>query len=148
MKTKIKLEKEEREKIGQNFAALIGLGLGGFIKKSKDLAFDLAKVKSALYYLKSVETVRQFFFGLFQIICSISFLFFGMAMIHLGVLMFLPFSHSIKALIILILGVIYVSTFLFVLFYLFSGDRWLKGAMKFNPLTEEVIKKIVKRNNL
>ncbi|MBI4372280.1 MAG: hypothetical protein HY585_00965 [Candidatus Omnitrophica bacterium] len=140
MKTRLH-EKNGTADRNKKWAVLSLLGLSSLIKKSSGLAFDLVKIKSSLFYLETVQAVRQFFIALFQVVGTMMILSLGVVSLHVGIFIFLPWSGHTKAFIALILGGVYLATATAVLFYLFSGGRWLKGAIRYCDFLEDVIKK-------
>lgn len=101
------------------------LFLGG-LKQIFDLLSHVVKSRCLTIYLKAMERFRGFFIrGLMACLC-LMLATAGFLIIHIGLFLYLPGELETKALIFLILGIVYFIVPLVVVCCLYSRSQWMK----------------------
>lgn len=98
----------------------------------RSLKFEVLKL-----YLKSIDAVRQIGISLLITSCVLLLLAIAFVMIHVGIIILLPFDWIVKGWIILVLGVIYATGSLCFIRYISSEKTWLE-ALKVSELIAKV----------
>ena len=123
--------------------------VGGFlaalrlIEKCKKGAFEIAQIYGATAYLKGVHIARDFFLYQTGVLACVMFLAFGIILMEVAVIFFIPMDISRRCIVAFLLGAINVLTAAVFLRRYTSSGQWLHLASKYNAwiktsLEEEV----------
>ena len=91
-----------------------------------DGVLDCLKIEAAGVYVAGVRKARQEFIALLGLTALMLLALSGFVFIHVALFVWLPWSLPTKALVLLILGVVYLSGGLVVFFGLTSHRAWMK----------------------
>jgi hypothetical protein len=115
------------------------LAAGGLIRVCRKSAGRFFRIQSTTLYLKSVEIVRDLFlYQLGILICAV-FLVFGVILIQVAAIFYLPLSQETKVGVCLFVGLFDFMAALGTLLYLSSSSRWLRQAKKYDKFLEEFL---------
>ena len=92
------------------------------------VVLDGLKLQAAAVYVAAVKKTRQAFIALLGSFLLLLLMMSGFLLIHIALFIWLPWSVSLKALILLILGVVYLGGGLAVVLRLSSDRAWMKFA--------------------
>lgn len=95
-------------------------------------AFEIAQIYGATTYLKGVQLVRDLFLYQMGILAAVVLLVFGLILMEIAALVYVPLTPSVRCMLAFILGGIHVVTGIIFLGYLVSSKRWLEQASKYN----------------
>jgi len=87
---------------------------------------DFAKLELLRVYLNGVHSVRQLFISLLCQVFAVILALVGFLMIHMALFFLLPFSLQINALILLCVGVLYVTFSVIYVIRKSSVKHWIK----------------------
>lgn len=93
-----------------------------------DGVLDNLKLQAAAAYVAGVRKTRQAFIALLGSFLLLLLMMSGFLLIHVALFIWLPWSLPLKALILLILGLVYLGGGLAVVFRLSSDRTWMKFA--------------------
>jgi hypothetical protein len=124
-------------RILKTLLATFGVGL---LDAYRRLGLDLLKIRAALIYVQGVQTVRQWWIGTLLIFGLLLLLAAGFIMVHVGFFLWVPWPPAVKALVLLVLGLIYMAAALAAICKLCSEKTWLE-ASRANELIAEVTRK-------
>jgi len=93
-----------------------------------DAALTIVKAEAAAAYVSCVLKVRQAFVALLSLAIFLLLTLAGFVLIHVAVFAWLPWSLGVKALVLLILGVVYLGCGLAVTFTISSDRTWMRFA--------------------
>ncbi|MFO7675666.1 MAG: hypothetical protein R6X12_05085 [bacterium] len=99
-------------------SGLFGRWLGGVLA--------ILKTEAAATYVAGVRKARRAFIALLGMAIFLFLALMGFAFIHIALLAWLPWSLPVKALVLLILGVVYLSVGLAVVGVLGSDRAWIR----------------------
>ncbi len=99
--------------------------VGGF-KKVLDLIIHVIKSHCLVMYIEVIERFRGFFIRGLVAFVSIMLMITGFLIIHVAIFLYLPWEIETKALILLILGMVYFIVPLSLVFWLYSKAQWMK----------------------
>jgi hypothetical protein len=86
------------------------------------------KLEAAAAYVAGVTKVRQAFIALLGLALSLLLALSGFVLVHVALFAWLPWSLSVKALVLLVLGMVYLCGGLAVVLGLSSDRTWMKFA--------------------
>jgi hypothetical protein len=89
---------------------------------------DIVRIELAAAYVSCVAKVHRAFVALLYLALCLLLALAGFVLIHVALFAWLPWSLSVKALLLLILGVIYLGCGLAVTFVISSDLAWMKFA--------------------
>ena len=110
----------------QTWNRLLVAFLEGVIRSRRQALLSLAAVRGAHAYLGLVEGARQACIGLLAALCGIVVLLTGFVLMHVAVLMLLPWSLRARGCIALAWGAAYVAGILLFLRSRTNTTRWLR----------------------
>ncbi len=87
---------------------------------------SLVKIKAAQLYVQGVQKTRILFLGIVLVMFAFVLLFSGLFLIHMGLLIYLPWDVNQLWIITCVLGVIEFSLAAALLAYLFSEKTWAR----------------------
>jgi hypothetical protein len=93
-----------------------------------DRVLDSLKIEAAAVYVAGVRKARQAFIALLGLALSLLLALSGFVLIHVALFAWLPWNLPAKALVLLLLGVAYLSGGLAVVLGLSSDRTWMKFA--------------------
>jgi len=93
-----------------------------------DGVLDGLELQAAAVYVAGVKKTRQAFIALLGALLLLLLMMSGFLLIHVALFIWLPWSLPLKALILLILGVVYLGGGLAVVLRLSSDRTWMKFA--------------------
>lgn len=96
-----------------------------FVRRYKNRT-SLMKIKAAKVYVLGVKKTRIFFLGILFVLVSFMFLINGLSLIQAALLTYSMWSYQVKFAVSLLLGVIEFSGAIFILFYLFREETWVR----------------------
>jgi len=91
-------------------------------------AWTAAKIEGVKLYLRGVAGARSAFIGALRLALCLFVLCFGILLIHLGLLILLPGSLPVKALIVLGLGVFYAAVASGILIHCCREKTWMQAS--------------------
>ena len=91
----------------------------------KEASADLAKIEGAIYYIKAIEMVRRILIAAFFLLGALVMGIFGIVMLHVLFLFFLPFSQTGKIWAAFGLAVFDFLAAASVFAFIFSQKKWL-----------------------
>ncbi|MBN2466081.1 hypothetical protein JXD38_10725 [candidate division WOR-3 bacterium] len=91
-----------------------------------DLVLDSLKTEAAAVYVAGVRKARQAFIALLGLAVFLLLTLSGFVLIHVALFAWLPWSLPAKALVLLILGVVYLGGGLAVVLGLSSDRTWMR----------------------
>ncbi len=91
-----------------------------------DRALDCLQTEAAVVYVAGVRKARQAFIALLGLAFFLLLALSGFVFIHVAIFAWLPWSLPIKALILLVLGMVYLGCGLAVAIGLSSDRTWMK----------------------
>ncbi|MDD2598486.1 MAG: hypothetical protein PHO37_04590 [Kiritimatiellae bacterium] len=109
------------------FSKLACLLLTQLVWQEKKSALHLVSVKAATCYVKGVQGARQGVIGYLGLCLMRFILGFGLVLLHLGLLLYLPWSTREKGLLLLILGVLYTALAVVAFAVVLSQRTWMKA---------------------
>ncbi len=89
---------------------------------------DILQIEAAAVYVAGVRKARQAFIALLGLALFLLLALSGFVLIHVALFAWLPWSLPVKALILLVLGVVYLGGGLAVVLRLSSDRTWMKFA--------------------
>ena len=101
-------------------SALIGRWIDGVL--------GMLKTEAAAVYVAGVRKTRRAFIALLGSFLLLLLMMSGFLLIHVALFMWLPWSLPVKALTLLILGVVYLGAGLAVVIYVNSERTWMRFA--------------------
>lgn len=119
---------------------LIFLMLSAFVRHYRELGMGFVKIKSAGYYLRSVQAARQLCMGLAGIVCIATLLVVGILLFQISLVLLLPIDSKSQIVGALSFGILDIALALGILIYFFSGKRWLKKAINSNETVKQVLR--------
>jgi hypothetical protein len=87
---------------------------------------DILQTEAAAVYVAGVRKARQAFVALLGLALVLLLALSGFVLIHVALFAWLPWSLPVKALVLLVLGVVYLGGGLAVVFALSSDRAWMK----------------------
>jgi hypothetical protein len=93
-----------------------------------DRVLDIVQTEAAAAYVAGVRKARQAFVALLGVALFLLLALSGFVLIHVALFAWLPWSLPTRALVLLILGVVYLGGGLAVVFGLSSDRTWMKFA--------------------
>jgi hypothetical protein len=93
-----------------------------------DRVLDSLKTEAAAVYVAGVRKARQAFIALLGLALFLLLALSGFVLIHVALFAWLPWSLPVKALVLLVLGVVYLGSGLAVVLGLSSDRTWMKFA--------------------
>ncbi len=108
------------------------LWIGNIISRAQKNIFELAKIKTAIYYLGALQGVRRTLILLVQIILSIIFLTMGIFILHVSLFFLASEGGSFRVRILLGLGGMELLSSLAFLGWFLSSGRWVREAARTN----------------
>jgi hypothetical protein len=93
-----------------------------------DAALTIVKAEAAAAYVSCVMKARQAFVALLSLAVFMLLALAGFVLIHVALFVWLPWSLGIKALVLLILGVVYLGCGLACALVVSSDRAWMKFA--------------------
>lgn len=102
--------------------------LSAFCGRLMDAALTIVKAEAAAAYVSCVLKVRRAFVALLSLACFLLLALAGFVLIHVALFAWLPWSLGVKALLLLILGAVYVTCGLVVVLSISSDRTWMKFA--------------------
>lgn len=115
------------------------LNLGAFLKRCPKDFIEIAKLKSAVYYLRLIRGIRSGYVVFFQILFSMLFIIFGMIFMHAALVIFLMGGPHRLVWIFLIAGVLELGSVGAFIAWFLSSKRWLEEAARINPDIEKLL---------
>lgn len=96
------------------------------------------KVQAAIFYLEGIKGVRRVILQMVLLVFLITLIGAGLVLVPLALLLFMPWSPQTKAIVGLLIGLLYLLVPLVALIPLLSEKRWMKitGA-------QDVLKKLL-----
>lgn len=98
----------------------------------------LLKIRAAIYYLEGIKTARQVLILLCMLIFVITLIGAGLVLIPVALLLFMPWQPETKAIVGLVIGIIYLLIPAIALLFLLSEKRWMKLTG-----TNDILKKLL-----
>ena len=89
---------------------------------------DIVRTQAAAAYVAGVVKVRQAFIAMLSLALFLLLALSGFVLIHVALFAWLPWSLPVKALVLLVLGVVYLGCGLSVAMWLSSDRTWMKFA--------------------
>ena len=89
---------------------------------------DIVRTQAAAAYVAGVVKLRQAFIAMLSLALFLLLALSGFVLIHVALFAWLPWSLPVKALVLLILGAVYLGCGLSVAVWLSSDRTWLKFA--------------------
>ncbi len=86
----------------------------------------LGKIKAAAAYVHVVRAARLGVMGLVGLVVCSMVLFLGLFLIHVALFIYLPWTITIKLLVMAILGLIYIAAAVAIMVALLSEKRWMR----------------------
>jgi NADH:ubiquinone oxidoreductase subunit 3 (subunit A) len=108
------------------YEKVIGSLLRSLIGRYRKDTVELVQIKAAALYIKAVAKARQSFIGGMLAILGLLLLLAGFVLIHLALLILLPWSMEIKAIGLLVLGGLYFLVPLIFILAACSERRWMR----------------------
>ncbi len=108
-----------------NFIMRMASGLFG---RLFDTATSIVKFEVAAAYVNCVAKARQAFIALLSLAVSLLLALAGFLLIHVAVFAWLPWSMPVKALVLLILGIVYLGCGMAAALVASSDRTWMKFA--------------------
>jgi len=96
------------------------------LNRYKDLSVGLLKIKAATCYVKGVIGARRLFVSAVLLSCLLLLLAVGFVLVHVGFFIWVPWSPKTKALVILALGVVYMTVSSVLILQRCSERTWMK----------------------
>jgi hypothetical protein len=93
-----------------------------------DALLTIVKTEAAVAYVSCIVKVRRAFIAVLSLAFFILLAFAGFVLIHVALFAWLPWSLPAKALVLLILGAVYLAGGLAVAFSVSSDRTWMKFA--------------------
>jgi hypothetical protein len=93
-----------------------------------DHVLDILQTEAAAVYVAGVRKARQAFIALLGLALFLLLALSGFVLIHVALFVWLPWSLPVKALVLLVLGVVYLGSGLAVVLGLSSDRTWMKFA--------------------
>ncbi len=115
---------------------LLGI-MSGLCGRVADAALTIAKAEAAAAYVRCVLKVREAFVALLSLATFLLLALAGFVLIHVALFAWLPWSMPVKALVLLMLGVVYLGCGLAAAFAISSDRTWMKFA-KVDKLLEAI----------
>lgn len=106
----------------------------------KDTSSDLAKIEGTIYYIKGIELARRLAIAFYFLVGSFLVLIFGLLMIHITLLILIPFSLAWRLYAAFALIMFDLSLAIGIALILFSQKNWLKFS-KSTELIENIVAK-------
>jgi hypothetical protein len=97
-----------------------------FFGRLVDAAVNIVKAEAAAAYVSCILKARSAFLTLLGLAVSLLLALSGFVLIHIALFVWLPWSLTAKALLLLILGVIYLGCGLAVTFVVSSDRAWMR----------------------
>jgi len=89
---------------------------------------DILHIEAAAVYVAGVRKARQAFIALLGLAVFLTLALCGFVLVHVAIFAWLPWSMPVKALILLILGMVYLGGGLAVVLGLSSDRTWMRFA--------------------
>ena len=102
--------------------------ISALFRRGIDRVLDILQTEAAAVYVAGVRKARQAFIALLGLALFLLLALSGFVLIHVALFAWLPWSLPAKALILLILGVVYLSGGVAVVLGLSSDRTWMKFA--------------------
>ena len=112
----------------------------GLLNSYRLVSLDLFKIQAAAAYVKGVQAVRRWWIGAILLAIVLLLLMVGFVMVHVGFFLWMPWCLVTKAIILLVLGLVYMGLALVVIFKICSEKAWLESSQA-NKLIEEATRK-------
>jgi hypothetical protein len=93
-----------------------------------DRVLDILQTEAAAAYVAGVRKTRQAFIALLGSFLLLLLMMSGFLLIHVALFIWLPWSLPLKALVLLVLGLVYLGIGLAVVLELSSDRTWMKFA--------------------
>ena len=103
-------------------------GLGA-LNSYRQLSFDLLKVRAATAYLKGVRALRRWWIGAIIAALMLLLMAAGFVMAHVGFFLWAPWELSTKALLLMLLGLLYMLIALLLILRTCSEKTWMQGSL-------------------
>lgn len=103
---------------------LAGIGIK-LLDHYRRLAFQLVKIEAAKMYLHGVLMARLSVISLMRMGLMIGLICIGMLLLHAGLFILLPWTVEVKAVIVMVLGAIYVVIGIIVLSMVMNEKTWV-----------------------
>ena len=81
----------------------------GLINSYRRVSIDLLKIQAATAYVKGVQTVRRWWIGAIMMALLLLLLAAGFVMVHVGFFLWVPWMPATKAIVLLLLGLLYMG---------------------------------------
>lgn len=94
------------------------------LKSYRRISLDLLQIEAAVWYVRGVGAVRQFFLGGVVVALLVSLAIIGFLLLHLGIYALLP--APLNAMLLVGLGAFYLIAALLALRWAFAEKTWLK----------------------
>ncbi len=120
-------------------ALMMSFGMG-LLNSYRRVSLDLLKIQAAMAYLKGVQTARRVWIGVLLLAGVLMLLAAGFILLHVGFFLWAPWSPAAKGLILLCLGLLYLTAALVVLFKTCSEKAWMDGS-RARQLLDEATRK-------
>jgi len=96
------------------------------LNRYRDLSVGLLKIQAATCYVKGVIGARRLFVSAVLLSCLLLLLAVGFVLVHVGFFIWVPWSPNTKALVLLALGVVYVTVSSVLILRRCSEKTWMK----------------------
>ncbi len=109
------------------------------VSPTEEPKIDVNKLRLAKGYLMGIKIFRLLYMSFWGSSLSLVFLLTGLVLIHLTILIYVPWDAGVKTAFTLISGGLYISIAAFMFSYTFAEERWLKifnAAKVVSELTE------------
>jgi hypothetical protein len=96
------------------------------LKRYGELSVGLLKIQAATCYVKGVIGARRLFVSAVLLSCLLLLLAVGFVLVHVGFFIWVPWSANTKALVLLALGVVYMTVSSVLILRRCSEKTWMK----------------------
>lgn len=114
--------------------------------RQKRLTMQWVHIKAALYCVRGVKAARGAFLGYLGLKCILGLFAFGVALLHIGFFLYVPWSLESRALVMMALGGVYVLVVIGIVAYLSRESWWMKQT-GVSEIVEEAMRSDWQRKN-
>lgn len=108
--------------------ALLSATAWGMVSSYRRLSLDLLKVRAATAYVQGVQTVRRWWIGAILLAAVLLLLAVGFVLIHVGLFLWVPWALATKAMLLCVLGLVYMGLALIILLHCCAEKTWMRGS--------------------
>ncbi len=125
---------------GRLCKTFLAVGLLTLLKRYEKNTVTLVQIEAASYYVKGVSKARSVFIFYLIFSCLLLLLLAGFVFLHVALFIYLSWSPQAKAILLMVLSVVYIMIGLVGIFLFCSQKQWMKFS-KANTLVEKLTTK-------